>query len=127
MEKYDVKETRELLQAFVGLANVIDSTTQDGFQFTDFFEFIQPLSKMPAAVAGAEKIPLELFDLSEEEKKLLVQDIEQLEFKSEYSELIAEQGLRVVMEFSKLIVVIAMARGEESVQEIVDFLGSFFK
>jgi len=127
METYGIKETRDLLQAFVGLANVIDVTTQDGFQFTDFFELIGPLSKMPAAITGAEKIPLELYDLDEEEEKILIQDIEQLEFESEYSELVAEQGLKAVKEFAKLIVVITMARNSKDIQEIYDFLKEFFK
>lgn len=127
MEKYDVKETRELLQFFVGLSNVIDKTTQDGFQLSDLFEYIAPLSKLSSAIAGAEKIPLELYDLSDEEEALLNKDIEELEFASEYSELIAEQGLKTVKEFAKLLVVINMARGFESVEKIIEFLNKFFK
>jgi predicted SpoU family rRNA methylase len=127
METYGVKETREMLQFFVGLANVIDKTTQDGFQLTDLFDYIAPLSKLSGAIAGAEEIPLELYDLTDEEEALLNQDIEELDFASEYSELIAQQGLRAVKELAKLLVVINMARGFESVEDILEFLKKFFK
>jgi len=122
MEKVGIDETRDIVKAFVELANAIDSITQDGFQLSDIFELVKPLSLIPAAVTGSEQVPGELFDLDDDERKIIYEDIEKLEFESDYSEVIGEQALKTVMEFALLITVIDMAKNRESVQRIWEMI-----
>jgi len=103
-------ETKEALMFGVGLAMAIDEATQDGFQWTDVFSLIPPLTKLPSAIDGADQIPAELDDMDEEERAELVQAIEELDFASEHSEAIAEQGLRAGVEIAALIILIRNAR-----------------
>jgi len=122
MKKVGIDETRDIVKAFVELANAIDSITQDGFQLSDIFELVKPLSLIPAAVTGSEQVPGELFDLDDDERKIIYEDIEKLEFESDYSEVIGEQALKTVMEFALLITVIDMAKNRESVQRIWEMI-----
>ena len=109
-EKHGIKETKEALIFGVSLAMAVDEATQDGFQWTDIFKMVPALTKLPAAIEGIEKVPVELSDLSEAERAELVEEIEKLDFVSEYSEQIAEQALRVAVEIGALIGVIREAK-----------------
>jgi len=123
-EKYGIDETLDVVKAVVALANAIDEVSQDGFDLGDVFDLIKPLSMFPAAISGAEKIPLELSDYSDEERQQVQEAVEELEFESEYSELIAEQAVRTVAELGVLLVVISKVKNGELLQDIVDFLRS---
>jgi len=101
-----IKETKEALLFGISLAMAIDESTQDGFQWTDILNLIPTLSKFPAALANIEKVPAELNDLDETERLELAQEIEKLDFKSDSSEKIAEQSLRITLEIGKLITII---------------------
>jgi len=127
MDKLGIEETRDIIKSFVSLANAIDNVTQDGFQLTDIFELVKPLATIPAAVSGADKVPAELFDLDDEERQIIKQDIEELEFESEYSEVIAEQALKSVIEFALLLVVIDMAKNKEAVQKILSVINKMVR
>ena len=121
-EKHGIEEFRDVVKALVSLLNTIDETTQDGFQVSDIFEYIKPLSMFPKAFAGADKIPAELADYSVDERALVEQDISELDFESDYSEVIAEQAFRASNELVVLYVVINMARNKKPVQEIISML-----
>jgi len=106
----DIAETKEVLTFAVSLAVAVDKAIEDGFQWTDVFSLIPPLMKLPEAIEGAELVPTEIEDLDENERAELVAEIERLDFKSEYSEKITEQGLRAGMEIGKLIVLLREAK-----------------
>ena len=107
-----IKETKEALLFGIGLAMKIDEVTQDGFQWTEVFELIPPLTKLPEAVSGAEEIPAELADMDEAERAELIEEVKKLDFASEYSEEVAEQGLRVGLEVANLILLLRAVRAD---------------
>jgi len=98
-----IKETKELMLFSIGLAEAIDSVTQDGWQLKDIFTLIPPLSKLPGAIIGIEDVPEEIADLDEAERAELVEAIKELDFVSNNSEAIAEQAIRVGVELGNLI------------------------
>ncbi len=121
-EKYGIEETLDVVKAVVALANAIDEVSQDGFDLSDLFDLIKPISMFPAAISGAEKIPFELSDYSDDERQQVQEAVEELEFESEYSELIAEQAIRTVAELGVLLVVISKVKNGELLQDILEFI-----
>jgi len=121
-EKYGIEQFRDVVKATVSLANAIDSTTQDGFQLSDIFEFVKPLSLIPAAITGSSEIWNELSDYSDEERKVVQGDIEELDFESEHAEAIGEQAVRVATEFAVLLTIIRMSRQGVSLERIYEFV-----
>jgi len=101
-----VKETKEAVIALVDLANRIDESLADGFQWTDAFNLIPALTKFPAAIDGYQQIPEEIFELDEMERSELIAEIMNLDFDSDKSEEILEQALRVIMELGKLVTIV---------------------
>jgi hypothetical protein len=121
-EKYGIEQFRDVVKAVVSLVNAIDSTTQDGFQLSDIFEFVKPLSLIPAAITGSSEIWNELADYSDEERKLVQEDIQQLDFSAESAEAIGEQAVRVATEFAVLLTVIRMSRSGATLEKIYEFV-----
>jgi uncharacterized protein (TIGR02594 family) len=105
-----IQDTKELLQFALATAMKIDESLEDGFQWTDSFALIGAVTKLPAAISGIENIPAELEDLTEEETAELQAVVEELELKSEATELITEQALATGLELWKLIKLIREAR-----------------
>jgi len=123
-EQYGIEQFRDVVKAVVALFNAVDKTTEDGFQLTDIFEFVKPISMIPAAIAGSSEIWNELSDYSEDERLLVQGDIEELEFSSEYAEAIAEQAVRTAVEVATLLTVVRMARKDEPIEKLLDFVNN---
>jgi hypothetical protein len=105
-----IKETKEAVIFGVALANVVDQELSNGFQFTDIVALIPVLTKAPAAISGAGEIPAEIKDLDEAERAELVAVIESMDLKSDYSEAIAEQSTRTLIEIGKLATLVKRAK-----------------
>lgn len=70
MEKFGIQQTEEMFDAAVGLVNAYKLSKQDDGKVTipgDLLNFISPLTKVPIAIEGADQVPKELGDLSDEE------------------------------------------------------------
>lgn len=69
MSTYGIKETRELIQFAVSMVEAGRVSLGDGeFNFPgDLVNFVDPVTKMPAAFSGITNVPNELFDLDDEE------------------------------------------------------------
>lgn len=107
----DIKETTEAMTFGISLAMAVDSATQDGFQWTDIFNLVPPLTQLPAAIEGIEKVPAEIADLDDDERRELAEAIVKLDFASDRSEEIAEQALKVGVDLAKLIMMIREFKG----------------
>lgn len=110
LEMTGIKETKEAMLFGISLAMAVDESTQDGFQWTDILNMIPPMTKLPAAISGIEKVPAEIEDLDEQERAELVEAIQEMDFVSDESEMIAEQALRVGVEIGNLILKIREAK-----------------
>ena len=68
-EKYGIKETSDVIDAAVSIKEAYEVSNADGsVNFKDdAYNFIAPLTKLPAAISGADKVPNELLDISDEE------------------------------------------------------------
>ena len=102
----NIKELKEVLEFIIPLAATIDKTSDDGFQWTEIFDFISPISKLPAAINDIDKIESELLDLDDAERQELYNVVEGLNFRSEGSEKITEEAINVSIGICKLIAVI---------------------
>ena len=101
-----IKETKEVMVFGVSAAIAVDAAAKDGFQLIDLFAMVPALVNLPAAIGGIGEVPAELADMDDAERLELVAEVEKMEFNSEDSEAIAEQGLRAGVEIGKLIVLI---------------------
>ena len=105
-----MKETFELSDFITGLATAVDKSLSDGFQFTDPIAWTPELMKLPGAINGIEKVPTEVEDMDLDEAREWGERISRLDFRSEYTEAIAEQSLIAGKEFVKLVLLIRKAR-----------------
>lgn len=104
------KELNEAVVFTVSLAMAIDTSLEDGFQWTDIFTLIPAFTKLPAAIDGADQIDEELENWTDEDQRALIAEIEKLNLKSELSEDIGKQGAKLCLELGKMIVLIREAR-----------------
>ena len=105
-----IKETKEAVIFMVGLAGAVDEQLKDGFQYSDLFSLIPVLSKLPAAVEGADKIAAELADLDDDERKELLEAIKKLDLQDDAVEEIAEHACVAFIDLFKLVRLIRKAR-----------------
>lgn len=108
-----IQETKEMILFGTALAVSLDEALKDKFQWTDLFSLVQPMTKLPQALEGAEEILDELYDMSDDEKEEIVAEIRKLDFASDKSEEIAEQSLILVVEIAKMIMLVREAKKEE--------------
>lgn len=108
-----VKETREILQFVVGLANFVANNAGKSplglvLQIGDLVNLIQ---LVPAAIGGAHKAVAEALDgFSLEEKEALYAEIEQIKVPSATVEQVMEAALKAGVALSDLI---GVMRGEK--------------
>lgn len=72
-KNYGTKEIGEILLVIGGIFRAYRNATADGkIDFTDIPHFVQPITRVPAAIKGAENVVKELLDLDKEEIKELM-------------------------------------------------------
>ena len=93
-----IKETKEALEFAAAIGNATGISLQDGkFDTLDIVNYINALSKFPAAVENAAEIPKELDDLDEAEAAELVEFVQtKLDLPQENIEQAIEDHLAVV-------------------------------
>ncbi len=93
-----IKETQEALAFAVAIGNATGISLQDGkFDTMDIVNYVGALTKFPAAVEGANQIPVELKDLDEAESQALIAQIkDQLDLPQDEIEEAIEDHLEVV-------------------------------
>jgi hypothetical protein len=106
----NIKKTKEVIEVGVSLAVAIDKSLEDKFQWLDLIQMVPPMTKLPAALEGAETILEEIQDLDQAERAELANVIEKLDLNSKYSEVIAEQSVVVAVEIGKLVMLIRKAK-----------------
>jgi len=106
-----VNEIEDALEFIADFATRVDGATNDGWQWmSDSMHILPAFVKLPAAVSGAEKIPAQYADMDPEERARLEAIIEKMAFKSEYAELVTEEGLKLVSQMAKFLAIVRMAR-----------------
>jgi hypothetical protein len=108
-----IQETKEVMVFGVGMAMAIDESTKDGFQWTDIFNLVPPLTELPVALEGINDVPEEIKDMDDNERKELIEAINDLDFASDRSEEVAKQALRAGLENLKLVALIREIRENE--------------
>lgn len=90
-----IQETKDLVLEAIALGNAIGSALKDNkISLADIGAFIEPLTKLPAALVGIDEVPSELADLDEQEKQeLLVAVKEEFDLDDEKAETAIEEGL----------------------------------
>lgn len=108
MNKYDEKtqETAELIIFTVSLAMAVEKATADGWQWTDVVQLLPPMTKLPAALDGIEKVPDEIRAMDDEQRLELSLELKKLGFEDASAEAIGEQALRMAIEMARLIFLI---------------------
>lgn len=106
MEKYGIKETKEVLAFGVALGMAIDkSLADDGkISLADAANLVDPLMKAPAALSGITEVGLELSDLSDAEKQELYEYAKaELKLSSEKIEAVVEEALGLALSLGKIV------------------------
>ncbi len=74
--QYGIKETSEMFDAVISTKKAYESSVADNGKVdfpNDVLNFIDPLTKLPTAINGADKIPKELGDLNQAEIEQLAE------------------------------------------------------
>lgn len=116
-----IKETTEMVVFVTGLASAVEKATLDGFQWTDVLQLLPPMTKLPAAIEGFEKIPNELEMMDDGNRLELSEEIAKLGFEDKSAELIGEQALRCAIEFGRLIVLIREEKDDGTTNSKIDY------
>ena len=95
MAKKGIEQTKDLVLEAVALGNAIGGALEDKkIGFADIGAFIDPLTKLPAALAGISEVPAELADLDEDEKQELLEAVkDQFDLDDDKAEIAIEEGL----------------------------------
>lgn len=99
----DVKETGEVVDLVVGVVQVGGEIANGTPTLSAGLKLLGALQKAPAAVKDAGKIPAELADLDETEKKQLFAKIEALNLPQDEIEVWAERFLKAAIVVGALI------------------------
>ena len=105
IEKYSLKETKEMLSLIFGLSNAISSSMADGkIDVFDVSNFFGVFGKIGPAFSGSNKILVELEDLDETEKKELIEFVErEYSFPIEYVEKAVKMAITALISFIPVI------------------------
>lgn len=102
-EKYGIDETIDVIDAAESIVDAYEISKADGsVDIKDFPNFIVPLTKLPAAITGADNVPNELTDVSDEEYEFLVAKYGDRVNDPDWQDLI--KGMLIVARASKALV-----------------------
>lgn len=114
-----VKDTKEVVVFMAALANAIDLAGQDGkFDIGDAALLMGPLMKAGPALSDIKNVKLELADLSEEEKKELLElSAQELSLSNEKVEKVVMSSLKILGEVQTIIACIKEMKAAEAPAE----------
>jgi len=108
---YGIKETKEVFDFSLAFAAYVDKSLQNGFQLTDLFGAVEPLSKAPAAFENISEVEKEVLDLDDDERKELATYVsETYNIKDDVAEALVEQGIRGAIENYKFMLMLRNAK-----------------
>jgi hypothetical protein len=95
VEKQGIKELTEVIDFLFDVAEAVQMANEDGkITIGDAPKFLRGLMKAPAAIGGANVIPKEIADLTEEELKQITDRIkERFEIKDDKLEAYVENAI----------------------------------
>lgn len=100
--QFGVEEIKDVIRFAAAFGNAYGEAAEDGFDWLDILDFINPLTKLPDAVTGIEHVKEEMLDLDQTEAQELI-DMVVTEFNipqdsaEEYVEDAVELALKVWM------------------------------
>ncbi len=108
IEPAGIEETKDVVLFGVKFANAIIASFADGkITAGDIMNFINPMFKLPGAMSGLNRVPVELADLDENELTELIELVmDELECESPKAKKIVEESIRAMFAIFELVKVI---------------------
>lgn len=105
LNMYGIEETKDAVKAICGIGNGISAALADDGKITlgDYYKFIGPLMKLPAAITGIGEIPKELADLTKEEKLELIALVESELEVGDKAEEVTVRILNIIYEIKSFV------------------------
>jgi hypothetical protein len=102
---YGIEELKDCVKAICGLGNGISAALADDGKITigDYYKFIGPLIKLPAAITGISEVPKELADLTEQEKDEIIELVKNELEVGERAEEVATRILSIIYEIKSFV------------------------
>lgn len=103
--QYGIKETEEMFDAVISAKKAYETSVADNGKVdfpNDILNFIDPLTKLPTAFNGADKIPKELGDLDQTEIERLAEKFGEVVYDERYQRVF--YGLTIAGDAIKEIV-----------------------
>lgn len=105
--QYGIKETEEMFDAVIAAKKAYETSVADNGKVdfpNDILNFIDPLTKLPTAFNGADKIPKELGDLDQTEIERLAKKFGEIVYDERYQRVF--YGLTIAGDAIKEIVTV---------------------
>lgn len=100
----NIKETKEVIEFLVILANAVAESLRDGkFNWLDFGAFFALIPQMGPAVNGIVEVPAELADLTEDERAEIVELIQNRLAIAPVTNEIAVRSADLALHFAELV------------------------
>ena len=108
IEPAGIEETKDVVLFGVKFANAIIASFADGkITAGDIMNFINPMFKLPGAMSGLNRVPVELADLDQNELTELIELVmDELECESPKAKKIVEESIRAMFAIFELVKVI---------------------
>lgn len=103
-----IKETKELLEFIVRLAEALDRSLEDGdIGFMDMSNLVSAMLAANSAFTDISLVPAEMKDLTKEESEDLYAHVrDNLNFKSDKLEMVVENSLEIGMKVYQLLLLV---------------------
>lgn len=103
-EKLGIENLKKAAKLGVQLGMQIEVAGEDGFQLTDLFGFVAPLSQLPAIIADKDALVAEFKDLDGDERAELLAYVEtELTLQNKKIEKLVEGGLGILVSLLQFI------------------------
>lgn len=103
-QKFGIENLKKLILLGCNLTKQINSSLADGWQWTDFFSFVNEIAALPGVIKSIPAIKDELSELSKEEKSEISDFIiEKFDIPNDKVEAFAEDSLIVAVGVVSLV------------------------
>lgn len=99
------RNLNEAVAAAVAFGNALGKSLEDGkIDLSDLPKFIDPVTKLPAAIEGIGEVPREFSEMTPEEREALVTHLKtEFDIPQERAEAVAEAAVDVLFDLGVLI------------------------
>lgn len=95
----NTKETQEVLSLAAALIKAIDASGKDGFQWSDFYNFVPVVPKVFPALEGIELVDDEVKSWNEEDLEFIKAFVENdLDIPNDKVEMFIERGIKILLD-----------------------------